>query len=542
MSYLALARKWRPKNFLDIVGQEHVVQALTNALESQRLHHAYLFSGTRGIGKTTIARILAKAFNCESGITSNPCGECDICREVDEGRFIDLIEVDAASKTKVDDTRELLDNVQFAATVGKFKVYLIDEVHMLSKHSFNALLKTLEEPPSHVKFFLATTDPQKLPVTVLSRCLQFNLKRISPKLILDRLCFICDAENIEYEKKGLANLARAADGSLRDALSLMDQAIAHCGGKLNDIDIATMLGTIDRKYIHQIMRSIADNDVSELLKTINAIDEFFPNYENLLGEIAEHLQQVAVIQVAGGVDESVLMSENMQEYASIISPEDVQLYYQIAIMGRRDIHLAPSLRAGCEMTLIRMLAFRPHNNEQKNIDSEIKKSSTIKNKTPITKPENQQKEQPKKVEILQKNKIAEPIKDTKEWTEGVIWSDLIKELNLSGLTKMLANNCALIGRKENTIHLILDEKSLSYKNQEREQILSKSLSDLFTEDLTVKVEISKVVSETPSQEKIRQKDEQLESARNNLKSDPDVKEAEDLFGVDMNPESITLKN
>ena len=543
MSYLALARKWRPKNFLDIVGQEHVVQALTNALETQRLHHAYLFSGTRGIGKTTIARILAKAFNCEDGITSNPCGKCDICLEVDEGRFIDLIEVDAASNTKVDDTRELLDNVQFATTVGKFKVYLIDEVHMLSKHSFNALLKTLEEPPSHVKFFLATTDPQKLPVTVLSRCLQFNLKRISPKLILDRLCFICNAENIEFEKKGLANLARAADGSLRDALSLMDQAIAHCGGKLNDFDIASMLGTIDRKYIHQLMRAIADHDAPQLLKIVKTIDDFFPDYENLLGEISDKMQQIAVIQVTGETDNSVFMDESIKEYASSMSPEDIQLYYEIAIMGKRDIYLAPSLRAGFEMTLIRMLAFRPHNNEQQNTNIVINKSSITDDKIPTKKrTEEQTEDHLKKVEAIEKDKMDKQLMANKKWSEDLVWSDLIEELNLSGLAKMLANNCALLGRKENTIYLSLDEKSGSYKNLEREQLLSKSLSDLFDEDLTIKVEISKADKETPSQEKIRQKDEQLEAARNSLKSNSGVKEAEELFGASMDPESIMLKN
>ena len=253
MSYLALARKWRPKHFKDIVGQEHVVQALSNALNSKKMHHAYLFSGTRGIGKTTIARILAKAFNCQEGMSADICGECGNCCSVDEGRFVDLIEVDGASKTKVDDTRELLDNVQYAPSMSEYKIYIIDEVHMLSTHSFNALLKTLEEPPPHVRFFLATTDPEKLPITVLSRCLQFNLKRISPKLIMERLKFICDEEQIKYEDKALAKIARAADGSLRDALSLLDQAIAFSGEELTEVSISDMLGSIDRRYVDQLM-------------------------------------------------------------------------------------------------------------------------------------------------------------------------------------------------------------------------------------------------------------------------------------------------
>ena len=277
MSYLVLARKWRPKDFADTVGQEHVLQALINALDSERLHHAYLFTGTRGVGKTTIARILAKALNCEKGVTSEPCGECSACVEIDEGRFVDLIEVDAASKTKVDDTRDMLDNVQYAPARGRYKVYLIDEVHMLSKSSFNALLKTLEEPPPHVKFLLATTDPQKLPVTVLSRCLQFNLKRMTPRLISDRLVHICEAESIETDATALATIARAADGSMRDALSLLDQAIAFCGGKIDEPQVATMLGTIDRDHVERLLRLLAGGGGSGVVDAIREIEERFPN-------------------------------------------------------------------------------------------------------------------------------------------------------------------------------------------------------------------------------------------------------------------------
>ena len=287
MSYLVLARKWRPKDFSDTVGQEHVLQALTNALETGRLHHAYLFTGTRGVGKTTIARILAKALNCEQGVSATPCGECSACVEIDEGRFVDLIEVDAASKTKVDDTRDLLDNVQYAAARGRYKVYLIDEVHMLSKSSFNALLKTLEEPPEHVKFLLATTDPQKLPATVLSRCLQFNLKRMTPRLISDRLTYICDEEKVEYEQAALALLARAADGSMRDALSLLDQAIAYCGGKVEEAATAMMLGTIDRDHVTRILQLLAGNDAKGVIDAVREIDEQFPDYGRPVGRYSE---------------------------------------------------------------------------------------------------------------------------------------------------------------------------------------------------------------------------------------------------------------
>src|SRR5210317_477057 len=337
MSYLVLARKWRPKDSADTVGQEHVLQALINALDSGRLHHAYLFTGTRGVGKTTIARILAKALNCEKGVTSEPCGQCSACAEIDEGRFVDLIEVDAASKTKVDDTRDLLDNVQYAPARGRYKVYLIDEVHMLSKSSFNALLKTLEEPPPHVKFLLATTDPQKLPVTVLSRCLQFNLKRMTPKLIQDRLAHICDAEGIEAETPALAMLARAADGSLRDALSLLDQAIAYCGGKVDEESLALMLGTIDRDHVVRLLRYLADNDAAAIIDLVAALDEQFPDYARLLDDLARMLQRIAVFQLVGAVDADDEIAEKLlAELAGTFEPADVQLFYQIALMGRRD--------------------------------------------------------------------------------------------------------------------------------------------------------------------------------------------------------------
>ena len=321
MSYLVLARKWRPKTFADTVGQEHVLKALVNALDSGRLHHAYLFTGTRGVGKTTIARILAKALNCETGVTSEPCGSCSACREIDEGRFVDLIEVDAASKTKVDDTRDLLDNVQYAPSRGRYKVYLIDEVHMLSTSSFNALLKTLEEPPPHVKFLLATTDPQRLPVTVLSRCLQFNLKRLTPKLIQDRLAHICDAEGIEAEAAALAMLARAADGSLRDALSLLDQAIAYCGGKVDEDSLALMLGTIDRDHVARLLRHLAANDPASIIDLVAELDEQFPDYARLLDDLARMLQRIAVFQLVGAVDADDEIAEKLlAELAGTFEP------------------------------------------------------------------------------------------------------------------------------------------------------------------------------------------------------------------------------
>src|SRR6202163_4283899 len=344
-----------------MIGQEHVRRALTHALDTDRVHHAFLFTGTRGVGKTTIARILAKCLNCDRGVSASPCGECPSCRAIDEGRFVDLIEVDAASRTKVDDTREMLDNVQYAPTRGRYKVYLIDEVHMLSTHSFNALLKTLEEPSPHVKFLLATTDPQKLPVTVLSRCLQFSLKRLPASLIGERLKFIAGAEKMEFDPAAIALLARAAEGSMRDALSLLDQLIAFGGGKLDEADTRAMLGTIDRGHVGRLIEALARADGPALLAEVKELDRDAPDYDRALVELAAFLQRIAIVQIVpeAALEDEEFDAESLARLARAIPPEDVQLYYQIALGGRRDLAMAPDPRMGFEMTLLRMLAFRP---------------------------------------------------------------------------------------------------------------------------------------------------------------------------------------
>ena len=360
MSYQVLARKWRPRVFSEMVGQEHVLKALINALDSERLHHAYLFTGTRGVGKTTIARILAKCLNCEQGISSTPCGECSACTSIAEGRFIDLIEVDAASRTKVEDTRELLDNVQYAPTVGRFKVYLIDEVHMLSTHSFNALLKTLEEPPPHVKFLLATTDPQKLPVTILSRCLQFNLKNLGQERIVEHLQHVLAEEQVPCEEAGLWALARAADGSMRDALSLTDQGIAHGDGKLTEAEVGAMLGSIDLTAIADIARALVNNDGTEVLAVVQKMSELAPDYNAALADLLSVWHRVAIAQtVPDALDNRHGDYQLIQELSKALSKEDVQLFYQTVLMGRRDLPLAPDPRTGFEMVMSRMLAFQP---------------------------------------------------------------------------------------------------------------------------------------------------------------------------------------
>ena len=529
MSYLVLARKWRPKDFSDTVGQEHVLRALMNALESGRLHHAYLFAGTRGVGKTTIARILAKALNCETGVTATPCGECSACREIDEGRFVDLIEVDAASKTRVDDTRDLLDNVQYAPARGRFKVYLIDEVHMLSKSSFNALLKTLEEPPPHVKFLLATTDPQKLPVTVLSRCLQFNLTRLTPRLIQDRLAVICAAEEIEFEAPALALLARAADGSLRDALSLLDQAIAYCGGKVEEVPVAKMLGTIDRDHVSKLIKLLAADDAAEVINAIAEIDEQFPDYARLLEDLSRVLQQIAVHQVVGAIQtEDEVADAELALLAETISAEDVQLFYQIAVLGRRDLHLAPDPRSGAEMTLLRMLAFRPASSggQSSGNDSGASRPKAAAAAAPTTAPK-----------VVRAHTI-EPTKQVASKWQEPDWSELTTQLALPGAVRLLAGNCAYLRREENTVFLSIDPRSESLLTRPRKDALAAALSDRFGENLSIDIAIGEVAAETPLQGDSRRESEKMEAARMSLESDPNVKALQDMFGAELKTESI----
>ena len=364
MSYQVLARKWRPRSFREMVGQTHVLKALINALDSQRLHHAYLFTGTRGVGKTTIARIIAKCLNCETGISSTPCGECSVCREIDEGRFVDLIEVDAASRTKVEDTRELLDNVQYAPSRGRYKVYLIDEVHMLSSHSFNALLKTLEEPPPHVKFLLATTDPQKLPVTILSRCLQFSLKNMPPERVVEHLTHVLGVEQVPFEEDALWLLGRAADGSMRDAMSLTDQAIAFGEGKVLAADVRSMLGTLDHGQVYGVLQALLEGDARGLLEAVRHLAEQGPDWGGVLAEMLNVLHRVAVAQaLPDAVDNGQGDRDRVLALAQALPAEDVQFYYQMGLIGRRDLPLAPDPRSGFEMVLLRMLAFRPADSE-----------------------------------------------------------------------------------------------------------------------------------------------------------------------------------
>jgi DNA polymerase-3 subunit gamma/tau len=511
MSYLALARKWRPRSFAELVGQEHVRQALGNALAQGRVHHAFLFTGTRGVGKTTIARILSKCLNCETGVTATPCGVCAACREIDEGRFVDLIEVDAASRTKVDDTRELLENVQYAPTRGRYKVYLVDEVHMLSTHSFNALLKTLEEPPPHVKFLLATTDPQKLPVTVLSRCLQFNLKRLPVTLIAEHLDKVLEAEKIAHDAAAVKLVAQAADGSMRDALSLTDQLIAFGGGKVEEAAARGMLGTIDRDHVARLGRALATGDAAKLLETARELEEFSPDYAQVLDDLAALLTRIAVFQLVSGYEGDELFDlELVKELAAGISAEDVQLYYQTAILGRRDLGFAPDPRTGFEMTLVRMLAFRPPGAARPGAGS----GSTA-GAVPAA--------------AIVRPASAGPI-------DPVQWARVIGDLDITGAARQLATNCALIEHRGTTVKLGIDPRvPRSVPQVER---LTQALAKYLGTPVKIEFVEDGALPETPTQNVERRSAETLDAARRSLEDDPTVREMKSRFGATLHPESV----
>ena len=540
-TYTALARKWRPRAFAELVGQDHVRRALVNALETGRVHHAFLFTGTRGVGKTTIARILAKCLNCETGVTATPCGQCATCKEIDAGRFVDLIEVDAASRTKVDDTRELLDNVQYSPTRGRYKVYLIDEVHMLSTHSFNALLKTLEEPPPHVKFLLATTDPQKLPVTVLSRCLQFNLKRIPLAQIAAHLRAILEKEGIEFEPAGLALVAQAADGSMRDGLSLLDQLIAFGGGRAGEAEARAMLGTIARDHVVQVVERLAAGDAAELLRQAQALEEFAPDHAQVLDELASLLTRIALKQVVKDFDgDDLYAPELLERLARAIPPEDVQLYYQTAIVGRRDLALAPDPRTGFEMALLRMIAFRPQAGAG---ESRAPGTPLSSRSVPAAAPATVASKPTSSAASVSATKVA-PLAPEPRSPTTVIgkasedWAAIIAASDLQGAARQLAAHCVLVGREGAVVRLALDPRSKFMRTAAVEEKLAQALAKYYGQP--VRLEFTAVLpqAETPAQADQRVSQEEAESARRAFESDPGVQGFRDRFGATTLPESI----
>ncbi|MDT8453001.1 MAG: DNA polymerase III subunit gamma/tau [Gammaproteobacteria bacterium] len=555
MSYQVLARKWRPANFETLVGQEHVQRALVNALDEDRLHHAYLFTGTRGVGKTTIARIFAKALNCETGVTSKPCGVCGSCREITEGRFVDLIEVDAASRTGVDDTRELLENVQYAPTRGRYKVYLIDEVHMFSKSSFNALLKTLEEPPPHVKFLLATTDPQKLPVTILSRCLQFNLKRLPVGLIISHLQSILETDAVEHDLISLQMLAEAADGSMRDALSLMDQALAFGGGSIRENEIREMLGTISRDKVLNILRALIDRDAAATLAAVEVLAALTPDYENVLVELLSLFHHMALAKkVPEALDDYVSEREAVLALSGQLSSEDLQLFYQIALIGRRDLSLAPDLRTGLEMVLLRMLSFRPATAGKMAVAAAPPASAQAA-------PTGARQSASASLSSASPPKVAEPpppataapapqaaVRSAAVNRDSRDWREILEGLPISGMVKQLAANCVLCEVTDKTIQLSVGEGHKQLCNVKSEKRLQQALCEYFDRDLRLEIVVAKAAAavaepvdgrvETPAQSQARETDERQRRAESSVEEDSFVQALKENFNAEIVPGSV----
>ncbi|MDR2215310.1 MAG: DNA polymerase III subunit gamma/tau [Nevskiaceae bacterium] len=532
MSYTALARKYRPRSFAEMSGQEHVLRALINALQEGRVHHAFLFTGTRGVGKTTIARIFAKCLNCETGVTATPCGECAACQDIDAGRFVDLLEVDAASRTKVEDTRDLLDNVQYLPSRGRYKVYLIDEVHMLSAHSFNALLKTLEEPPPHVKFLLATTDPQKLPVTVLSRCLQFNLKRLSVAVIAVRLTQIMQMEGIAAEPVALRQVAVAADGSMRDALSLLDQLLAFGSTQgITEADARAMLGTVDRNQVLGLARALAGGDIGAVLEQARALEQWSPDYQQMLDELNSLLARVALYQAAGSSwDEEETPVETLAELAAAITAEDLQLYYQIGLLGRRDLPLASDVRSAFAMTLVRMLAFRPGG---------VADAPPARGSAPATTPSQMRNASPAAMGRSTASAASTSMSASAPALEPANWNHIVELLEVSGLARQLAINCALLGREGAVVRLALDARSQSMRMPASEDKLAAALSKLYGQTLRVAIEVGVAAPQaTPARERDRLSDEAAQAARESLDADPAIAVMRRQFGATIFAESV----
>ena len=549
MSYLALARKYRPRKFEDVMGQGHVVTALSHALDGDKLHPAILLTGTRGVGKTTLARIIAKCLNCETGVTANPCGHCSACREVDEGRFVDLLEIDAASNTGVDDVRQMIDNAQYSPARGRYKVYLIDEVHMLSKSAFNALLKTLEEPPPHVKFILATTDPQKLLVTVLSRCLQFNLKRLPVSLIRDQLAKVLDSEAVSYELPALTEIARAADGSMRDGLSLVDQAIAFSGGLgLKRDGVEEMLGTTGRQTLFEILGALADGSADALLSCIQRLETQGPDYAALLNDLAAQLQRLAVLQLLPNAqseeDDAALIALKER-----IGVEDVQLYYQIAVNGRRDLPWAPDPRLGFEMTLLRMLAFRPVEPGTQSLgpaaptrSAAAAAASQRSGSAPATAAMAAADRAAARVPAVEveaapaAGSLATPPAD-------LPWDARVETLGLDGFAKQLARNCVWIGREGELVRLQLDAKLKHLLTPERRNAIEAPLAAQFGARLRLQIEVAEEsLKDSPAQLEQQRSADRQRDAEQAIEADPGVRAFRQGFGATVRPGSVQPVN
>ena len=544
MSYQVLARKYRPRSFDTLVGQAHVVQALKNALDQKRLHHAYLFTGTRGVGKTTLARILAKALNCENGISSSPCGTCSACTEIDQGRYVDLIEVDAASNTQVDNMRDLLDNAQYAPTQGQFKIYIIDEVHMLSKSAFNAMLKTLEEPPEHVKFILATTDPQKVPVTVLSRCLQFNLKQMPSASISEYMEKILKEEAINYEINAIYLIAKAANGSMRDALSILDQGIAYCGGTIEEATIKKMLGAIDQSYLFNLIQAVIDQDGQKVIEIAKHMDERNLSFEAALNDLANLIQIISVTQaIPESLEVSYLDRDQVIALSKKISAEQLQLLYQITILGRRDLYLAPDEYAGFTMTLLRMLSFAPQDaliaKNPAIAKNDVAHSATKIESAAISKDVSSETfEIKKKIEVT--HEIDEDISDKEISKEAIPfngnWRELVDQLKL-GLVKALAQQSELVSFKNNEIILSIADEHKHLLNEAYQKKLELSLSEHFSQRIKLVI-LQKGANNSPLKQKQEERSTLMKDTENAILQDQFVKSLLTEFNAEIIPSSI----
>ena len=543
MSYQVLARKWRPNDFSEVVGQEHVVQALCNSLDQNKIHQAFVLSGTRGVGKTTIARILAKSLNCEVGLDSRPCHECSTCLSVAEGSFMDFQEIDAASSRGVDDTKQLLETVMHMPSSSRYKVYLLDEVHMLSTQSFNMLLKTLEEPPEHVIFILATTLPEKIPATVLSRCLQFNLKNLTNKQLTDRLSFILKEEKVDFDQMAIEQIARAGRGSLRDSLTITDQAIAFCEGKLSDSEVAAMLGTLPSDNVLKLLRDIADGDSKSLLASLNEINQLSVDYLRLMDLLLETIQLLSFAKVSDEILEEIdLNKEEALALLNNLTEEDLQLLYQIGLIAKRDMELAPSLSGGFDMALLRMVSFipnQPYQTKKKANPSEIEtKDEGLKNQ------ENNLKHTKKVVESIitaaeqSTNEENEELKDINLDISAKNWKTIFDQLNLDPGTKQLASHCYFVRTDETVIYLSMPEEKLNVFSGKHRKQLQDALTEFFDLPCNLFLEAGDFSEESPNQIKEEEKKKELKNAQKEIEDDPNVKSLVEAFGAKVIESSI----
>ena len=559
MSYQVLARKWRPSNFSEVAGQAHVLKALINALDNERLHHAYLFCGTRGVGKTTLARVLAKCLNCETGVTSDPCGQCNSCLAIKEGRFLDLIEVDAASRTKVEDTRELLENVQYSPSAGRFKVYLIDEVHMLSNHSFNALLKTLEEPPPHVKFLFATTEPKKLPVTILSRCLQFNLKPLAPKVIVDALAKILEKEKFAHDAESLWDIAAAADGSMRDALTLLDQGISFCEGQIRVDDIREMLGVPDKQQSFNILEAIAAKSASNALEIIEKIAETSPDFVSLLDNLLSTFHRLAIAKILpNSIDNDLGDKEQVLKLSEQFLSEDLQLYYQMGAKARSDLQSSQDYRSAFEMLILRMIVFSPieeTNASRETVANQKKKLKQTQSSNHVSQNESQASREAQELKepsltdagiaYPHRNSTAGPKSQQTLRSQNAVvldtnkeWLSVYSKLNLNGLLENVLSNAELIKRLGKDYYFKLDENVATVYNKEMLPKLSSILSSFLGFEVSVHVDMCSKVHDTPSKVSRRLKKEARDDLVKSFEQDSNVQKVLSHFSGKISTDSV----